>query len=219
MRKVTKKSLEELAEVMPVIYKEEAKSIIGGTIYFDVSGNRLGKVGSSDELRVVAKEEWEDYTDQLGFGTEKDYSKMGMSLSAANDRVKTVVASSYARNYGFQGVQVNSKVNVQADAWISPNDPNIVAIRHDSMILDHENDLINTLKHEQYHYITGHVGNIASQEIAAIEYQITQPEYSLTTKAYKEKVADYLYKQWQRMGLADTSGYSWTDAKKKCMVL
>ena len=65
MRKITKKSLEELAEVMPIIHEVEAKSFVGGTIYFDISGNRLGTVGSSDELRVVAKEEWEDYGNHL----------------------------------------------------------------------------------------------------------------------------------------------------------
>lgn len=219
MRVVTKKSLEELAKVMPVIHEEEARAIIGGTIYYDVSGNRLGTVGSSDEIRVVAKDEWEDYNNQIGFNTEKDYNKMGMSLSAASDGIKAFIASSYARKLGFKGAQVNSKMDLQADACLVPGDPDVVAIRHDSMILDHENDLINTLKHEQYHHITGHVGNVASQEIAAIEYQISQPEYSSTTDGYKIKTADYLYLQWQQLGLAGKPGYYKIDAYRKCNVV
>lgn len=219
MRKITKKSLEELAEVMPIIHAVEAKSIVGGTIYFDISGNRLGTVGSSDELRVVAKEEWEDYGNHLGFNTEKDYSKMGMSLSAASDRVKTIVTSSYAKNLGFLGAQVSSKVHLSGDAGIKPDNPSIVLIQHDSMILNHENDLINTMKHEQYHYITGSVEDTASNEIGAIEYQISQSEYPSTSNDYKIITGDYLYMQWQRAGIAGTPGHYKLDAYKKCMVV
>lgn len=217
MRVVTKKSLEELAKVMPVIHEEEARAIIGGTIYYDVSGNRLGTVGSSDEIRVVAKEEWEDYNNQIGFNTEKDYDKMGIPLSATSDGVKTIVTSIYAKRFGFLGAQVNSSVKLSGDAGIRPEYPYVVAIQYNSMILDHENDLINTIKHEQYHsIITGNVDSTPYNEIEAIEYQISQPEYPSTTKEYKKKVSDYLYEQWKRAGIADTPGYYEFNAKFKC---
>lgn len=219
MKKLMRKNLEELAKVMPVICEDEARGIIGGTVYFDVSGNRVGKVGTSDEMRVVSKEEWESYNEHLGMATDKDYTKMGISLSSASDRVKTVVASSYARGLGFLGAQVNSKVDLNADAGIQPGNPDVVLIQHNSMILNHENDLINTIQHEKYHYITGNVESTPHNEIGAIEYQISQPEYSLTTKEYKKTVADYLYRQWQEIGIADTPGHYAYDAQFKCKAL
>lgn len=219
MRVVTKKSLEELAKVMPVIHEEEARAIIGGTIYYDVSGNRLGTVGSSDEIRVVAKDEWEDYNNQIGFNIEKDYNKMGTPLSLTNDATKTLVTSIYAKRFGFLGTQVNSKIDLKADARIHPNDPDKVAIQYNSMIMDHENDLINTMQHEKYHHITGSVGSATDDEIAAIEYQISQPEYTSTTNNYKIKTGDYLYLQWSRANIAGNPGYTKLDAYKKCGVI
>lgn len=114
---------------------------------------------------------------------------------------------------------MSSKVHLSGDAGIRPDNPSIVLIQHDSMILNHENDLINTMKHEQYHYITGSVEDTASNEIGAIEYQISQSEYPSTSNDYKIITGDYLYMQWQRAGIAGTPGHYKLDAYKKCMVI
>lgn len=218
MKKVTKKNLDELAKVMPVISRNRQTGYVGGTIYFDLSGNKLGTVGSSNELRVLSLSEWNDYQNAPGINTELDGSKLGISLSNASDVTKTMVATSFAQSYGFMVAQVNSNVDIGADAGIQPGSPNVLLINSNSMIFNNLDDLINTIHHEQYH-LTGAVEGTSQNEIGAIEYQISQPGYISTSNDYKIKTGDYLYAQWQRQGIAGTSGYYKLDAYKKCGVI
>ncbi len=53
MKRVLKKSLDELSKVMPIINESEQSSCVGGTFYFDAQGNYFGSKGSGDTIRVL----------------------------------------------------------------------------------------------------------------------------------------------------------------------
>ena len=56
MKKLTKKSLNELAIMMPILSEIQQKTFIGVTHYYDiVSGTFLGTVGSSNDVRFVTQ--------------------------------------------------------------------------------------------------------------------------------------------------------------------
>jgi hypothetical protein len=56
MKKMTRKSLNELAIMMPTLNEIQQKTFIGVTHYYDiVSGTFLGTVGSSNDVRFVTQ--------------------------------------------------------------------------------------------------------------------------------------------------------------------
>lgn len=64
MKKVTKKSLDELARIMPALSEEEQRSYVGGTWYFDVSGAFLEQVGTGNDVRIMWMSEYQDFLNQ-----------------------------------------------------------------------------------------------------------------------------------------------------------
>lgn len=222
MKKLTRKKLDELAQMMPKISEEEANALIGGTIYYNLSGIFLGKVGDSDALRVVASDVWNEYKNNAAFGTytEEKYQNMGVPLSEASTATKIIVASNIAREFGFHGAQINPNITLAngADAGLKPANPNIVLIQHDSSILNDLNNLKNTFAHESYH-ATGCLKGTTICEIGAIEYQISHSTYANTTNDYKIRTGDYLYSQWKKDNIADTPGHYRVDAYRMCGVV
>ena len=59
-RNLTRKSLDELAKVMPVLNEDVQHSYIAGTHYYDLDGNYIGKIGKSDDLRFIDKQLYEN---------------------------------------------------------------------------------------------------------------------------------------------------------------
>lgn len=185
MKKLTKKSLDELAKQMPVLDEIHQKTFIGGTHYYDLSGNYLGKIGSSDEVRFTTPESYSYY---LPINAENG----GSSFANVNSGTQTAFIK---KIFGTTGnVYINPSSNYAAGLSSSGNliiDPN-------SFIWNNRSDALSTLYHENMHYNNRDYAKTNPYEIYQAEFttymaQISSYEYQQTTAAYKRETAEALY--------------------------
>ena len=45
--------MDELTKIMSVVNESEQQDLVGGTFYFDYSGNYLGSSGSGSDIRIA----------------------------------------------------------------------------------------------------------------------------------------------------------------------
>ena len=91
MKKLTRKNLNALAAVMPVLSETEQRECVGGLIFMDSGGMILGSGGTSFEIYI---------TDTLPQDFATNTTRSG-NLSEQNDEIKRAVITSIAYAEGF----------------------------------------------------------------------------------------------------------------------
>ena len=214
-RNLTRKSLDELAKVMPALSEDVQYSYIAGTHYYDLDGNYLGKIGTSDDLRFIDKQLYENYliaasTFEYGGETFANTSEHTQKLFLSKktgipvDKIQISTGSEYIAGITNLG---NLRVNPSGSFW------------------DTNTNATSTSGHEQEHYSSGDYQlqqnsiGLAKAEIRTYENQINRPEYENTTKEYKEETANglfYWYQEAYKITKDDTYNINKDGIRKKC---
>lgn len=66
MKTLNRMSLDELAKIMPVLSEEEQRQCVGGTAFYNTSGDFIADVGPGDNIRITTR----DILDKLKLGSE-----------------------------------------------------------------------------------------------------------------------------------------------------
>lgn len=100
MKKLTRKNLNALAAVMPVLSETEQRECVGGLIYMDSGGMILGSGGNSSDIYI---------TETLPQDFATNTTRSG-NLSEQNDEIKRAVITNIAYEEGFfQGEFENTR--------------------------------------------------------------------------------------------------------------
>lgn len=209
MRKLTRKNLDELAKVMPVISANVKSQYIGGAVYFDTNGNRLGNLGSSDEIRVITKELFDQYTKNGGENTELD--ELGTSFKDSSGSIQRSIIQDYINQYASEVTSFELSNMTGNIATVSSKGELTLKISS----ISNEYELISTLQHENYHLSTvddwlssgnsspsGVLNDIDRKnknELETLMWQISQDEFKNTSLHYRSQIAESIYQTWQNL--------------------
>jgi hypothetical protein len=179
MRKLTRKNLDELAKEMSVISEIQQKTFIGGTFYFDYSGNYLGKIGDSNEMQIgtsVIDSGSIPFSIASAETVEKVLTTMGNAIGISGD-----VRIAYGNGNYQGGVDENGQIFVN----------------YQGNIFGENNyfDFLSLLHHEHYHQTTqsGYTFSSGQNEFQALMYEINQPGFQNTSQYYKENTLNDYY--------------------------
>lgn len=192
MKTLKKKSLNELKKLLPVVGKSEQVNYNGGTVYCNLSGVYLGKVGNGDDLRFCSEMEFSIYA-------SSNIEGKGISFDSLNNAGQYYFIT---QNSPFSNAQINEGGS-NTDAGLSKD--GTLYINENASSWNNYNDALSTLKHEWYHYQNHHyeltgVNNIALAEIETYLDQINSSQFQSTSNEYKKNTAEYLYSYYQQTG-------------------
>lgn len=153
MRTLTRKKLDMLAEVMPVLSETEQRKCIGGFIYITSGGHILDYDGGSYEM-VVTNQLPEDYLtnmpDSGNFAIQQDWIKQGILSSMANNMG---VGSGE-----LSGVVIEFYEDEKEGQYAMYNDATgVIGINTNSRLFKESNnyhDFTTLLQHEIHHAMT-----------------------------------------------------------------
>lgn len=196
-------ALAELEKEMEILTKEQMNACKGGAVFFDLSGNYLGRYGFSDEIRIVSKSEYEGLFWKPV--TNQDYlDNMGSGLMEASRSLKYAVVNYYARQIGLSGnltVQVAQKNLFQGDphaaVFLDKSGNTGAYYNETSNTLKNESSIVSTLQHENSH-LTGCMQDTGECEVNTFLAQIDTPAYNNTNNNYRKQTAEYLWENFQR---------------------
>lgn len=113
MKKITKKSLDELAKIMPPLSEEEQRGCIGGTLYFNESGVFLTQIGAGADARICASSDFSAFMSSISWtGTLDGYFAQ---LEIFNRLDQSIGSPSFggSGSYNGSGVEYNSGTQPQ----------------------------------------------------------------------------------------------------------
>lgn len=195
MRKLTRKNLDELAKVMPVISEVEQATYNGGTVYCDLSGHYLGKVGMGDDLKFISSTDFEYYQTNNIEGGGKSFGELDN-----NGRVHFIM-----NNSSFERGQISIRNDSDSGYAAIILEQGMVVFKNDSA-WNNYHDALSTLEHEWYHFKEHHYeANTGIEhvrnEIETYLMQINSAGFSNTSYEYKKRVAEDLYHYYTENGV------------------
>lgn len=195
MKVLKRKTLDELKAVMPVLSETEQAMYNGGTFYFDLSGNELGKVGTGNDLKFIAQSDFNYYRDNNIEGAGDSFSALSKAAQT------TFVINNSSFELGQVDVSSNSDIDLAAEVLAG----GVRIYKYDS-VWNNYHDALSTLEHEWYHFNNRHyitTGTIvdAQEEIETYVMQIHSAGFANTSYEYKKRVADNMYYIYTRNGI------------------
>ena len=195
MKKLSRKNLDELAKVMPVLSETEQRMFVGGTVYCDLSGNYLGKVGAGDDLKFIAQSDFNYYRDNHIEGMGDSFSELSRAAQT------TFVMNHSSFKYGQIAISNNSDRDLAAEVL----EGGVKIYKYDS-VWNNYHDALSTLEHEWYHFDNKHyitTGTIVDvqEEIETYIAQINSAGFANTSYEYKKRVAENMYYIYTRNGI------------------
>ena len=189
-----KLALAELEKELEILSKEEANACKGGAVFFDLSGNYLGRYGFGDEIRIVSQDEYRNlFWNPVTNEGQLNSMGSGMMSTGVSLGIKAKIITHYAEKYGLPTVQMWN--NAPADAGFANGqffyNPN-------SSTLANESSMVSTLQHEKSH-LEGCMESSGTCEVDTIFKQISYPAYNNTNNDYRKGTAQYLWSQIQRI--------------------
>lgn len=204
-KKLTRKNLDELAELMPIIDEIHQKGFMGGTHYYDLSGNYLGKIGASDNVRFTTPSSYQSY-----IPINAEYG--GSSFANAGSGTQIAFMQ---KHFGTGNIIINPSAKYAAGLDSSGN----LVIDPNSSVWNNRYDILSTLDHETIHYnhrdyLKTDPNEIYQAEFTAYMTQISSSLYQQTSAAYKIEVAEALYEYSNNLN----KGYSKDQIYSMCGV-
>ncbi|SFL04934.1 hypothetical protein SAMN05216357_111106 [Porphyromonadaceae bacterium KH3CP3RA] len=173
MKKLTKKSLDELAENALNVSELEQQTIIGGAFYFDYSGNYLGSSGPGSDIRIAT-----------GLGSISTSIPFSEAASSTVGGVLTNMAHliGYSGTVGTDFFENPGKYAQAAGGQITYN--------MGSPAFDQGNyfDFLCTLIHENHHVITPYDAGTPQSEYYAYRAVKDSYFYSLVSNEYRAHI-------------------------------
>jgi len=186
MKVLKRKTLDELKAIMPVLSETEQAMYNGGTFYFDLSGNELGKVGTGNDLKFIAQSDFNYYRDNNIEGA-------GDSFSALSKAAQTTFVINHS---SFESGQIAISNNSDRDLAAEVLEGGVKIYKDDS-VWNNYYDALSTLEHEWYHFDNGHHHTTGiehvQQEIETYIAQINSAGFANTSYEYKKRVAENMY--------------------------
>lgn len=191
MRKLRKMNLDELAQEMPVLSEEEQRAHEGGAFYYTMSGDYLGKVGDSNEIRIISADTYYNLSGNAN-GVGMDVVSSNFSFITSND-VKFNVLNSMARSVGVgSGFNMaNLEQGTYAEIDISGN----VSFSYHAPCFRDANyyDFVLTLYHERRHIETSYLDHRRS-EFEAYACVLRHPQFEQASEKFKNTIVNnYIY--------------------------
>ncbi|MDR1153635.1 MAG: hypothetical protein LBL04_02905 [Bacteroidales bacterium] len=222
MKKLTKESFGRLRKSFPVADEQTLSGMKGGSYYYDTSGNFLCFAGSNHDVRVVT------YEESLYIHYGQRYDGAGVLFSQCNSEVQSAILASFLNSESYSSINITSNGSIIAGYATTTNASGTSNVfiynSSQSFVWNDYDNLSSTMVHESYHYSSGHISSGLTErqrqqnEIDTILYQVNHSSYTYVTQEYRETTAAYLYEQWSRLGLANTSGHTFEDARTACKV-
>lgn len=161
MKKLTKKSLDELAKQMPSVSELEQQSLIGGSFYFDQAGNFVGTHGAGNDIIIA-----------------NTILNSGIPFSIASDATIRAVLTTMANAMGISG---EIGLIYESDNKFAVTDPSgNISFNCYSELMSSNNyyDYLSILRHEQHHQMTvGYSGSWLQNEYQSFIYQINDSSF------------------------------------------
>jgi len=162
MKKLTKKSLDELAENMSVVNESEQQYLVGGSFYFDHAGNFIGNYGHGNDIIIA-----------------NSILHSGIPFSLANDATINAVLTTMANAMGISGGIGVVRTGDNRYAEFN-SETGKISFNLNSELMSSNNyyDYLSVLRHEQYHQMTaGYSGSWLQNEYQAFIYQINDSSF------------------------------------------
>ena len=192
MKKLTRKSLDELARVMPVVDELKKRNYVGGTWYFDKAGVQVAYIDDgSQEIRI---------------GTPES----SIAFSSTSMDVVAKVMNTMGASIGVNGsIIVDNKYGNGVYGYTDPSSGKI-SINMTSPSFEGSNycDFLSTLHHEHYHQMN--IGNGLSydeNELQALIYEMSQPSFKNASQEYKAETLK-VYDRYYKKIYGDSGNYS-----------
>lgn len=185
MKKLSRKNLDELAKVMPVLSETEQKAFVGGTVYCDLSGNYLGKVGVGDDLKFISQSDFNYYKDN-------NLEGMGVSLGGLND---AGLEGFIKNHFSFDNKIIRTSEQSELGAGLTENGNLKINTNH--FAWNNYYDALSVLEHEAYHYqkrhyiFTGTADKIEN-ELETYRYQMHTSTFDKTSKEFQQATFRYM---------------------------
>lgn len=191
MKVLKRKTLDELKAIMPVLSETEQAMYNGGTFYFDLSGNELGKVGTGNDLKFIAQSDFNYYRDNNIEGA-------GVSFGSLNDAGQ----NKFIDDHTSLEFDIRTSIENGYDAALTTTGK--LLIDENSSIWNNYYNALSTLEHEEYHYAHNHyiTGNmtLVDKEIETYVAQINTSNFINSSYEYKKNHAECLYNYYQQRG-------------------
>ncbi|HMM18642.1 hypothetical protein [Proteiniphilum sp. X52] len=188
MKKLTRKSLDELAKTMPIVSKTQQNGFIGGAMYFDSNGNFVGSYGEGNGIIIAPT-----------------ILHSGISFDVASPETVGKVMTTMARAVGISG-----NVNIifdRGDLYGRAHEDGSVDFNYNANIMAHNNyyDFLSVLHHENHHLMSMEDAGTSQSEFQALIYEINQPSFQNTSEYYRSNTM-YQYNSYIPSGYNYPSG-------------
>ncbi|SFL05056.1 hypothetical protein SAMN05216357_111111 [Porphyromonadaceae bacterium KH3CP3RA] len=169
MKKLTKKRLDELASNMLTVTESEQQNLVGGSFYFDHSGNFIGQYGSGNDIIIA-----------------NSILHSGIPLSIAPPETVGNVLTTMARAVGISG-----NVNIvfeNGNLYGRAHSNGQVDFNYNANIMAYNNyyDFLSVLHHENHHLMTLEDAGTSHSEYQALIYEINQSSFQYTSDYYRD---------------------------------
>ncbi len=191
-QKLTKKSLKELAEIMPVLSEKEQESCIGGTHFYNLSGVSLGSVGPGDDIRIISQDEL--YAAKYESEQNKDYSYKSSSswgsyiqqTDISSDCVVKIVSS--VTGVDKSVIRITSGAIQEAGTMFFGSGAFLIQIEKGSFSLKNAGSLNSTMRHEANHIIRPSDNQWLDENDAYMD-QTSASDFKSLPSEYREMIA------------------------------
>lgn len=209
-RQVTKMSLNELAKKMPVVSELQKCEFLGGTVFYDCNGNRLGELydGFGAQIRVCNLDEYNDLAyggaplDDSGMTgitpSSSGLTSCGIALKDANPNVQSLIYDEIADQYAPHNKIIGIITGVSYSMQTSTRDYSITVDTSKTNPNNFDETMvISEFVHEETHLIQADKINSKSPEyskffspdFSEIIDQIGLSKY-VQKEAYAKQIAD-----------------------------
>ena len=190
MKKLTRKSLDELAKKMSVLNESEQQNLVGGAFYYDDSGNFLGEYGTGNNILIA-----------------NSIYDPGMCLSIASEETVGYVLTTTANAIGISG-----DIGIYYDPFqYAKHESGQVYVNYNGDLISDNNyyDIVSVLHHEHFHQMTipDYSGTNLQNEYQAFIYQINHPSFQYVSEHLRSgTMANY-----ERLHNEQEYGYNYGD--------
>ncbi len=202
MKKLTKLKLEDLANQMKTVERNEIESVVGGDWFYIEQDDRIQQYGSGDTFRVV-NNSWEIYQggnaprlNEVSDSRQISALKaLGRQAGMGNDVIITTADYSSSSGVSFAVTQ-----------WL-PGGGTIVTVNNDTNLYENGNyyNLLLIMKHEAIHTqqpnhasLTEYERNMA--ELQAYTAMVNDPMFYYCTPSFQDTIRDSLEEYRLRTG-------------------
>ncbi len=184
-QKLNRKSLDELAEIMPVLNDDEQRMLIGGTYYYTPDGYFLGTLGLGSEIRIT---DAATYKKEFNSGNVTKLHSISTEFDSSGYDAKWGIVNEIGSGMGIPIVRLYSGPTNQGALWsqangfrINTNSPSFTSGNYHEIYLI----LLHEKKHSEY---TPAQYGVNRSELKAYEAVLEHSYFQDTTSRFRSTI-------------------------------